>query len=157
MFRHALLALTMTVVAGMPLRADPIVGGSHHSPYGPLYSASSSPFESFEWTSLDFAAFSAYGGDFVNVRRPVTPVTFFDDPMIPAEAQGPEDEQVRLRLVLGPTFEDVPVAFLQELPREEPRADAVDPALTIAEPGVLILIGLGLLGASLRLRTYYAR
>ena len=80
MFRHALLALTLAVV-GMPLRADSIVVGSHRSPYGPLYSASSSPFEAFEWTPLDFAAFSAYGGDFSNVRRPVVPVTFFDDPM----------------------------------------------------------------------------
>src|SRR5687767_8545530 len=66
MFRHALLALTLVATVGMPLRADSIVVSSEGAPYGPLYSASSSPFEEFEWTPLDFAAFSAYGGDFSN-------------------------------------------------------------------------------------------
>src|SRR6187431_179654 len=112
MFRHALLALTLVAIVGMPVRADSIGVGSHLSPYGPLYSASSSPFEAFEWTALDFAAFSAYGGDFSNVRRPVVPVTFFDNPVQADIEPGPEDEQVHIRLSALPFFEELPAAML---------------------------------------------
>jgi hypothetical protein len=155
MFRHAFFALTLTVLAGMPLRADTVVIGSY-SPYGPLYSASSAPFESFEWTPLDFAAFSAYGGDFANVRRPVAPVTFFEDPMTPPDAQGPEDEQVNLRLRTSLFFEELPAGMTQDFHEELP-ADVSEAAPSIPEPGALVLVGLGLLGLSRRVRAYYTR
>ena len=157
MFRHALLALTLVAIVGMPVRADSIGVGSHRSPYGPLYSASSSPFEAFEWTSLDFAAFSAYGGDFSNLRRPVVPGTFFDDPMQPAIEPGPEDKQVNIRLSALPFFEDLPAAMLKDVLDEPLVADVPDAVPSIPEPGALMLVGLGLLGLSRRVRTYYAR
>jgi hypothetical protein len=157
MFRHALLALTLVAIVGMPARADSIGVGSHRSPYGPLYSASSSPFEAFEWTSLDFAAFSAYGGDFSNVRRPVAPVFFFDDPMEPAFEPGPEDEQINIRLSGLPFFEELPAAMLKDVHEEALVADVSDAVPSIPEPGALMLVGLGLLGLSRRVRTYYAR
>ena len=157
MLRHALLALTLSLVVGLPLRADTIVAGSHQSPYRPLYSPSSAPFESFEWTPLDFAAFSAYGGDFSNLRRPVVPGTFFDDPMQPAIEPGPEDEQVNIRLSALPFFEELPAAMLKDIRDEDLVADAPDAVPSIPEPGALMLVGLGLLGLSRRVRTYYAR
>ena len=158
MFRHVLLALTLVAIVGMPVRADSIGVGSHRSPYGPLYSASSSPFEAFEWTPLDFAAFSAYGGDFSNVRRSVVPVFFFDDAMQPAVEPGPEDEQVNIRLLSAlPFFEEFPAAMLKDVHDEELVADVTDAVPSIPEPGALMLVGLGLLGLSRRVRTYYAR
>jgi len=156
MRRHALLALILPLFVAMPLRADTIVVGSNHSPYGPLYSPSSQPFEAFEWTPLDFAAFSAYGGDFSNVRRPVAPITFFEDPMTPPDIQGPEDEQVVLRLLSSPYFEELPAGMPQEIPGALP-SDVSEAAPTIPEPGALMLVGLGLLGLSRRVRAYYAR
>jgi hypothetical protein len=111
-----------------------------------MYSPSSSPFEAFEWTPLDFAAFSAYGGDFANVRRPVTPVYFFEDPVQPPAERGLDDEQANLRLQATPYFE----ASAMSLNDEE--ATQSEP---IPEPGALLLVGLGLLGASTRLRRAY--
>ena len=131
--------------------------GSHRSPYGPLYSASSSPFEAFEWTPLDFAAFSAYGGDFSNVRRPVVPVTFFDDPMQPAVEPGPEDEQVNVRLLGPAVLRGTSGRHAEGRPGEELVADVPEAVPSIPEPGALMLVGLGLLGLSRRVRTYYAR
>ena len=61
-----------------------------------MYSASSSPFEAFEWTPLDLAAFNAYGGDFANVRKPVTPIYFYEDLTPPPAPPGPDDEQAFL-------------------------------------------------------------
>ena len=144
MLRHALLALMLVATVGMPLRADSIGVGSHRSPYGPLYSAASSPFEAFEWTPLDFAAFSAYGGDFSNVRRPVVPVTFFDDPMQPAIEPGPEDEQLNVRLSALSFFEELPPAMLKGVEGEELVADVPEAVPSIPEPGALLLVGLGL-------------
>jgi PEP-CTERM motif len=158
MLRHVLLALTLVAVVGLPLRADSIGVGSHRSLYGPLYSGSSSPFEAFEWTSLDFAAFSAYGGDFSNLRRPVVPVFFFDDPMQPAVEPGPEDEQVNIRLLSAlPFFEELPAAMLKDVHDEQLVSDVPDAVPSIPEPGALMLVGLGLLGLSRRVRAYYAR
>ena len=156
MFRHALFALTLSAVVAMPLRADTIVVGANYSPYGPLYSSSSQPFEAFEWTPLDFAAFSAYGGDFSNVRRPVVPESFFEDPMTPPDVRGVEDEQVILRILASPYFEELPAGTPEDL-REPTPADVSEPAPSIPEPGALMLVGIGLLGLSRRLRAFYAR
>ena len=156
MLRNALLAATMSLVVGMPLRADTIVIESTQSPYGPMYSPSSQPFEAFEWTPLDFAAFAAYGGDFANVRRPVMPVAFFEDPMTPPDAPGLEDEQVAFRLRATPFFEELPAAMTQDF-QEAPAANVEEAAPTIPEPGALMLVGIGLLGISRRVRAYYAR
>jgi hypothetical protein len=158
MFRQVLLALTMCAVVGISAHADTIVVGSHQSPYGPLYSASSVPFEAFEWTPLDFAAFSAYGGDFANVRRPVVPVTFFEDPMLPGNAPGPEDEQANMRLRSLPFFEELPSGMPQQFNIEELPVDVSEAAQSIPEPEALMLVGLGLLSVSRRLRrTFHAR
>ena len=156
MFRHAPLALTLSLFVTLPLRADTIVVGANYSPYGPMYSPSSQPFEAFEWTPLDFAAFSAYGGDFANVRRPVAPVTFFEDPMTPAGVQGPEDEQVVLQFLASPYLEELPAGMSQAYHEVVP-ADVSEAAPSIPEPGALMLVGLGLLGLSRRLRAYYVR
>ena len=139
------------------MQADTIVVGSNYSPYGPLYSPSSQPFEAFDWTPLDFAAFSAYGGDFSNVRRPVTPVPVFSDTMLPPDVQGPEDEQVFLRLIALPFFEELPAGMPQDF-QEGPPADVSEAApSSIPEPGVLLLVGIGLLGLSRHVRAHYAR
>jgi hypothetical protein len=156
MLRHALLAVTMSLVVGLPLRADTIVIESTQSPYGPMYSPTSQPFEAFEWTPLDFAAFAAYGGDFSNVRRPVMPVTFFEDPMTPADGPGFEDEQIAFRMRALPFFEELPAAMPQDF-QEAPPADVSEAAPSIPEPGALILVGIGLLGISRRVRAYYTR
>jgi hypothetical protein len=152
MFRHALLALTLTMMSGLAATADTI------GPAGPAaspaftYSASASPFESFEWTSLDLAAFNAYGGDFANVRRPVTPVLFFEDPLVAPAQPGPEDEQAGLRMMAShPYFADsAPKLVFEELP-----AASQSSVSDVPEPGTLMLVGLGLLGASHRLRRSY--
>ena len=154
MFRHVLLAVTLCAVAAIPAKADTIVVGSHQSqsPYGPLYSASSMPFEAFDWNALDFAAFAAYGGDFANVRRPVLPATLFDDPMLPGAAPGPEDEQVSLWLRSLPLLEELPADMPHQFNMEELPVDVSEVAPSIPEPGALMLVGLGLLGISRRLR-----
>ena len=121
-----------------------------------MYSPSSQPFEAFEWTPLDFAAFAAYGGDFANVRRPVMPVIFVEDLMTPADAPDPEDEQVVFRLRAMPFFEELPAAMPQDF-LEAPPADVQEAAPSIPEPGALMLVGIGLLGLSRRVRAYYAR
>jgi hypothetical protein len=111
-----------------------------------MYSPSSSPFEAFEWTPLDFAAFSAYGGDFANVRRPVTPVYFFEDPIQPPAEPGLDDEQAAMRLQATPYMESLAMSMSY---------DEVSRSAPIPEPGALLLVGLGLLGASTRLRRAY--
>lgn len=148
MLRQAFLALTVSFVVGMPAVAGPIGFGSGPSPRGPLYSASSSPFEAFEWTPLDFAAFSAYGGDFANVRRPVTPIFFVGELAPPPGPPGPDDEQAFLRQFSVPTFDEMPSMSAMTL-------DSTALAEPVPEPGALMLVGLGLLGASTSLRRAY--
>ena len=152
MFRHALLALTLTMMSGLAATADTIGPAGTTASSGFTYSASSSPFEAFEWTSLDLAAFNAYGGDFANVRRPVTPIMFFEDPLLAPVQPGPEDEQAGLRMMAShPYFEDsAPKLVFEELPAAS-QASVSD----VPEPGALMLVGLGLLGASHRLRRSY--
>jgi hypothetical protein len=68
------LALTGSVQAG-PL--------DWQQPYF-TYSPGAVDFEDIEWTPLEFAAFSAYGGYFANIRRPrfetPLPNLFFQEP-----------------------------------------------------------------------------
>ena len=130
--------------------ADSFTYQNSQSPYNLPYSASSSPFEAFEWTPLDLAAFAAYGGDFVNVRKPVTQITIVED-FAPPPPPGPDDEQVVFASVTPysfPYFEGLSQASWIE-PQAEPDGSS------IPEPGALLLIGLGLLGASSRLRRSY--
>ena len=66
------------------------------------------------------------------MRRPVVPVTFFDDPMMaPPDAQGPEDEQVNIRLRALPYFEELPAGipqdFHEELPADVSEGSSGDP------------------------------
>lgn len=148
MLRHVLLGLTLSVMVGTAASAGPIEFGTPN-PYGPTYSPSSSPFEAFQWTPLDFAAFSAYGGDFANVRRPVTPIYFFEDPVQPPAEQGPDDEQAVARLFTVPYYEPQPLMLGSFSVEQSTEPDPVP------EPGTLMLVGLGLLGASTQLRRVY--
>ena len=146
MLRQAFLALTVTLAVGMPAAAGPIGFGSGVSP---TYSASSSPFEAFEWTPLDLAAFAAYGGDFANVRKPVTPLYFYED-LTPAPVQqGPDDEQALLLQFSGPTFEHT--LTMSALTFDESARSTE----SVPEPGALLLVGLGMLGVSSKLRRAY--
>lgn len=156
MFRHALLALTVTLVSGTVARADTIGAGTAASLNGFIYSESALPFEAFEWSALDLAAFAAYGGDFANVRRPVTPVfVMLDDPLAVALAvpheQGADDEQPQLQSMARREYFD-PTAGGLAFDASLAAADDAD----VPEPGALLLVGLGLLGASRRLRRAYA-
>lgn len=147
MLRQAILTLTVSLLVGAPSYAGPIGFGGGASPYGPMYSSSSSPFEAFEWTPLDLAAFSAYGGDFANVRRPVSPIYFYEDPAPPPGLRGPDDEHGFMSLMAGPTFEETPMMAMRV------ESAVVDPS--IPEPGALLLVGLGMLGVSTKLRRAY--
>ena len=156
MLRRVMLASVLSLGLAANSFADSMGYQNGQSPYSLTYSASSTPFEAFEWTPLDFAAFSAYGGDFANVRKPVMRITFVEDPFtLPAPA-GPDDEQA---VVLG--FQPYAVPYFESLPQESSlQYQELDDAgsdrdSTIPEPGVLALIGLGLLGASARLRRAY--
>lgn len=149
MLRQAFLALTVSFVAAVPAVADPIGFRGVLSPYDPMYSASSSPFEAFEWTPLDLAAFAAYGGDFANVRKPVTPIYFYED-LAPAPVpQGPDDEQALLHDFSARTLEQTPTMNALAF---DGSARSIEP---VPEPGALLLVGLGMLGASTRLRRMY--
>lgn len=115
------------------------------------YSPGAQHFEDIEWTPLEFAAFSAYGGYFANVRRPR-----FETPLpqlfIEPQAFGLEDE-VRFSAngEPGPTFLPVYPAFASfSTTTSEPNED-----VPVPEPGILALIGTGLLVGSRALRRRY--
>lgn len=159
MLRRVILACALSLGMCASAVAGPIGPQAAGLPYGFMYSPSASPFEAFEWTPLDFAAFSAYGGDFANVRRPVTRVTFIEDALVPPQPQGPDDEQEALQVLSMPAFEQLPYATgarlsFEELPGESPDQNDFQET-AVPEPGALALIGLGLLGASARLRRAY--
>ncbi len=154
MLRRFVLGCALSLAMAGSAVAGSIGPQTSGLPYGFLYSPSSSPFEAFEWTPLDFAAFSAYGGDFANVRKPVSPIYFFEDPAGAPQPQGPDDEHGAMQIMGMSFFEEMPnasearmaFAMMAAAPPDEPE----DPA--VPEPGALALIGLGLLGASARLR-----
>lgn len=159
MLRRVLLASALTLLAVSPVPADTIGYQASPSPYGVHYSPSASPFEAFEWTPLEFAAFQAYGGDFANIRKPVTPIYFLELPFTPDLPPGPDDELVIRgfepppHLENLPYFEPMPQAstlYVSDLPLV-----ADESASTIPEPGLLALIGIGMLGVSNRLRRHY--
>ena len=150
MLRRLILASALCLGLAHNSFADSIAYQNGQSPYSLPYSASSSPFEAFEWTPLDLAAFAAYGGDFVNVRKPVTQIAIVES-FAPPPPPGPDDEQVVFAAMTThsfPYFEGLPQASWVE-----PQAD--EDTAPIPEPGALLLIGLGLLGASSRLRRAY--
>ena len=156
MMRRLFLALFLFVLVAGPAKADPI---GTTGALGPTYSASSLPFEAFQWTPLDLAAFAAYGGDFANVRKPVERIRLIEDPFKPAGPSGPEDEvdAVKALFLQAPPqqfhFEELPVAggrlAYDELP--------VSGLAAVPEPASAMLVGLGLLGMSTRLRSRRAR
>jgi hypothetical protein len=159
MLRRVLFASALTLLAVSPAPADTIGYQASVSPYGLQYSPSASPFEAFEWTPLEFAAFRAYGGDFANIRKPVTPIYFLELPSAPGLPNGPDDELVMRS--------SEPLPFLENIPYYEPRAqasmlyvsdlplaDEASPS-SIPEPGLLALIGVGMIGLSNRLRRRY--
>ncbi|HTV02565.1 MAG TPA: PEP-CTERM sorting domain-containing protein [Luteitalea sp.] len=146
MLRRLILASALCLGLAHTSFADSIAYQNGQSPYSLPYSASSSPFEAFEWTPLDLAAFAAYGGDFVNVRKPVTQIAIIED-LAPPPPPGPDDEQVVFAMATpfaSPYFEGISQAAVAE-PTD-------DDTPSIPEPGALLLIGLGMLGASSRLR-----
>ena len=145
MLRQALLVITLPAVAVLPAAAEPISFDTPSAPYGAPFAPSSSPFESFEWTPLDWGAFNAYGGDFLNVRRPVTPFHFFEEP---APNNGPDDEMVFFRAPELTFFEEPAVVMSFA-------AQPMSSQIPVPEPGTLLLIGLALLGASTQARRIY--
>ena len=150
MLRRLIAACVLCLGTAASSFADPLGHQNSPLPYGFRYSPSSSPFEAFEWTPLEFAAFSAYGGDFANLRKPVTPVYVFEEPFPPPGRPGPDDEQEILEVQNLAYFEELPQAPRYLVLDEGPGGDGG--ASAIPEPGVLALIGIGLLGASNRLR-----
>lgn len=160
LLRRLLCATALALTSASFVSADTIGYQASVSPYGLHYSPASSPFEAFEWTPLEFAAFQAYGGDFANVRKPVTRIYFFEDPFTPVGLPGPDDEMVMRALETLPYVENIP--YYESLPQASPQY-VVDPpppagaasAAPIPEPGLLALIGLGMLGVSSRLRRHY--
>ena len=78
-------------------------------------------------------------------------------PCCRATLRVPEDEQVNIRLRGLPYFEELP-GMPQQFNVEELPVDVSEPAPSIPEPGALMLVGLGLLGVSHRLRrTFHPR
>lgn len=116
------------------------------------YSPGAVDFEEIAWTPLDYAAFTAYGGYFANVRQPRVdtplPQLFFQNADF-----GIEDEvNVQANVFKSPTF--VPAFALASVTtQDEAEADAT----SVPEPGTLALVGIGLLAGSRSLRRRLTR
>ena len=121
------------------------------------YSPGAVDFEDIDWTPLDFAAFSAYGGYFANVRQPrfetPLPQLFFEEPGF-----GIEDEvKMQTNVLISQTFVPFfgPLAFsvlsLDDLDQDLPQGASVP------EPGTLALVGIGLLAVARSLRRRLVR
>lgn len=138
------LALTGSVQAG-PL--------DWQQPYF-TYSPGAVDFEDIEWTPLEFAAFSAYGGYFANIRRPrfetPLPNLFFQEPDFSLE----DEVKIQANVSGVPTFMPLPEGFqafsMMSVPDDEEQTP-------VPEPGALALIGVGLLAASRSLRRRLTR
>lgn len=147
---RAVLACTLLFGTAAGATAGPI-GPDTVPPPTFVYSPGAVPFESFDWTPLDLAAFAAYGGDFANIRRPESGLGGLLDPLDPPANAGPEDEY-RLYLVASfPNFEDVRFEDSPLLLQEQ------EDTQSIPEPGALALVGAGLLAVSHTLRRRRAR
>lgn len=142
MLRRMILAGVMTGMVVTSAAADTMGPGSPYTG-GYSYSPTSNPFESFLWTPLDFAAFGAYGGDFANIRKPVTPVTFFgggDQDFTPPGPPAPDDEQAMLFARTTAPLASPPLLLEEES------------SIPVPEPGIMALAGAAMLGLSTRLR-----
>ena len=155
MFKHLVrTALVLTLAQVSVVHAETI---GWQQPYF-TYSPGAVDFEDIEWTPLEFAAFSAYGGYFANIRRPrfetPAPHLIFQDADF-----GIEDEvKINANVLAGPTFmpqiEGFQV-FAMSSPLE--LEEEISQDASVPEPGLLALIGIGLLGASRSLRRRLAR
>jgi hypothetical protein len=143
-------ALVLALVAAVPAQAGPM---AWQQPYF-TYSPGAVDFEDIEWTPLEYAAFSAYGGYFANIRRPRNE-TPLPELFLPLAVFMVEDEvKIQANAFIVPTFIPIDGGFqaygLTTAP-DEPETTSVP------EPGMLALIGAGLLAASRSLRRRMTR
>lgn len=141
-------AVAVTLLAGTA-QAGPI---GLEQPYF-TYSPGAVDFEDIQWTPLEVAAFSAYGGYFANIRRPrhetLLPQVFLREPDL-----GLEDE-----VVITPYSAITATFASQYIAAQPPSFSSIDSVegTSVPEPGTLALVGIGLLAASRSLRKRFAR